>query len=71
MEVFGGVCSAPPNLKVFLRLWKGWLHSNAMAYFHHEAVCDVTQLIVLDYGEANSWTAQGMLYTEWLATNTV
>ena len=64
--VVGGDCTAQRHL--FSRqCLKGWFHSDAMTYLCHEASCEVPQLIVPDYGEATSWTAQGMLHTEWLS----
>ena len=68
--VIGGDCTAQCHL--FSRqCLKGWFHSNGMAYLHHEAGCDFHLLIVPDYGEATSWTAQGMLHTEWLSAYTL
>ena len=68
--VIGGDCT-PQCHPLSQQCLKGWFHSDAMAYFRHEAGCDVPQLIEPDYGEATSWTAQGMLHTEWLSTYTV
>ena len=65
LDVYPGVisddCTAQCHL-FFQQCLKGWFHSDAMAYFRHEAGCDVPQLIVLDYREATSWTDQGMLH---------
>ena len=61
--VIGVNCIAQRHL-FFQQCLKGWFQSDAMAYLRHEAGCDVPQLIVPDYGEATSWTTQGMLHTE-------
>ena len=50
---------------------ESWFHGGAIAYLRHEAGCDVSQLVVPDYGEATHWAAQGMLDTEWLSTYTL
>ena len=68
--VIGGDCTAQRHL-VSRQCLKGWFHRDAMAYFRHEAGCNVPQLIVPDYGEATSWIAQGMLHTKRLSTYTV
>ena len=68
--VIGGDCTAQRHL-FSKQCLKGWFHRDAMAYFRHEAGCNVPQFIVPDYGEATRWIAQGMLHTKRLSTYTV
>ena len=68
--LIGGDCALCRQL--FLGQWlQQWLHRDTMAHFSHQACCNVSYLIVANYGKSTSWAAQGMFNIEWFPTWTM